>query len=103
MGAVCDFLDHASSDYWGLRFPQGDARPNPSFVSVGDSGQRFEQDCKFHTQSVTPFSSGKLPVVIELLPSIVHRCRDFPWPDRRQLVDVEVLGQTYIDLKDHQD
>jgi len=103
VGAACDFLDRTSSGYWGLHFPQGDARPNQSFVSVGDSGQRFKQDCKFHTQSVTLFSSGKLPVVVELLSSIAHRCRDFPWPDRRRLIDVGVLGQTCADSKDHQD
>ena len=103
VGVACNFLDHASFGYWSLCFPQGDARPNRSSVSVGDSGQRFEQDCKFHTQSVTPFSSGRLPVVVELLPSIAHRCRGFPWPDRRRLVDVGVLGQMCVDLTDHQD
>ena len=103
VGVACDFLDHTNSGYWGLRFPQGDARPNQSFVSVEGFGQHFKQDCKFHTQSVTPFSSGRLPVVVELLPSIACRCWDFPWPDRCWLVDVGVLGQMCIDLKDHQD
>jgi len=75
VGVARDFLDRTNSGFWGLHFPQGDARPTLSFEGFD---QRFEQDCKFHTQSVTPSSSGKLPVVIELLPSIARRCRDFP-------------------------
>ena len=77
-GAACDFPDHASSGCWGLRFPQGDARPSQGFASVGGSGWYFKQDYKFRTQSVMPFSSGRLPAVVELLLSIVHMCQDFP-------------------------
>jgi len=100
---VFNFLDHANFDCWDLRSPLGDARPNLSFAFVGDSGRRFEQDCKFYTQSVTPFSLGKSPVVVGLRPSTVHRCRDSPWQDKCLLVVMEVLVQRYASLRGRRD
>ena len=91
------FPVRASFDCWDLRSLRGVARPNQSSVSVGSSGWRFEQNCKFHTQSVTPFSLGKSPVVIGLLLSTVHRCQDFPSLDKRRPADAEVLGRTCVD------
>ena len=101
-GVVHGFLGHTNSGCWGWSSLLGDAKPSWSFVSVEDSVQRFEQDCEFCTQSVAPFSSGKSPVVIVLLPSIVRRYRGSLWPDRRQPTGVGVLEQMCVDLRGRQ-
>ena len=98
MGVVCGFLDCTSFGCWDWNSLQDNARPILERWVEG-SVQHFKLDCKIRTQSVVLSFSGKLLVVAELLLSIVRRCQDSPWQDRRLLGFGGVLGRRFADWR----